>query len=154
MKKEYILYGVIAIIVMWIAVLLFDKFNNSNGDYFKNNLECQKYLEKVKDRLPDYENHTIFYSSRENTCLGMAYTDMWGYSSAWEIEDIFSSLENHRYSYYSWYKDEKREWASIHSYFTNKQCSDLDEWLDNCNISNYWELIKARDEEIEWLKWN
>ena len=153
MKKEYILYGVIAILVLWIAVLLFDKFNNSDGDYFKNNLECQKYLEEFRSKYPSSDECSVFYSSKENTCLWVSYLAFWDssvwYSFSWLIEDIFNADKKH--SYYLW---EENNWALINSLFKGKRCSDLDDESKNCNLEDYWDLVEEKDKEIEWLKWN
>ena len=144
MKKEYILYGVIAVLVLWIAVLLFDKFSNSDDEnYFRNNLECQKYLEDFKEEFP-YSNHSIFYSPRENACIWVFRNDFIGIIR--NIVNLFD--KDNKYAFYSWYADWENKGAVIHSYFTDKECSGLD-----CKIEDYETLIKERDEEIEWLKW-
>ena len=155
MKKEHILYWIIAILFIWIAALLFDKFNSSNNkNYFENNLECQKYLEDFKKSgfTDNNYNHAIFYSPKEKTCLWI-YRSIYLYTS-WEslslnIKDIFNP--NEKFSYYL------REYGSgslINSLFQNKRCSDLDDQSKNCNIEDYEDLVKAWNKEIEWLKWD
>ena len=135
MKKEYILYGVIAVLVLWIAVLLFDKFNNTVFNYITA------------------KTIVLLSSSRENTCLWVSFLAFWDssvwYSFSWLIEDIFNADKKH--SYYLW---EENNWALINSLFKGKRCSDLDDESKNCNLEDYWDLVEEKDKEIEWLKWN
>ena len=141
------------LIWIFIGYLLFSKSNSiSKNDIFENSKNCQTYLEDFKKKGfsdNDY-NHAIFYSPKENTCIWIYRSIYWNWESlSLKIEDIFNSNEN-----YSYYLRENGSGSLINSLFQKKRCSDLDDDSKNCNIDDYEELVKMRNNEIEWLKWN
>lgn len=153
MKKEYILYGVIAVLVLWIAVLLFDKFNNSD-EVFEKTMECQKYLELYKDEHKDYDseigshsysNIWIFYSPIENSCIWYYEYSLNEYSgiywSSYHIEQIWWTKK----SYYNHILSTKNNLSCIRD-------SEFKNHDQNASCEENYETMWK--EEIEWLKWN